>query len=63
VSGIFFLGYLWILVDDRRQGWHDKLARTLVVYHGLDERWSGIPGQAQARWQDLQRGNDTGRVA
>jgi uncharacterized RDD family membrane protein YckC len=62
VSGIFFLGYLWILVDDRRQGWHDKLARTLVVYHGLDKRWSALPGQAQARWQDLQRGNDTGRV-
>ena len=62
VSGIFFLGYLWILVDDRRQGWHDKLARTLVVYCGLDERWSALPGQAQARWQDLQRGNDTGRV-
>lgn len=26
------LGFLWIFVDDRRQGWHDKLARTCVVY-------------------------------
>jgi uncharacterized RDD family membrane protein YckC len=26
------LGFLWILVDDRRQGWQDKLARTIVVY-------------------------------
>jgi uncharacterized RDD family membrane protein YckC len=26
------LGFLWILVDDRRQGWHDKLARTCVIY-------------------------------
>jgi|GEM_PF-496276 len=26
------LGYLWVLIDDRRQGWHDKLARTCVVY-------------------------------
>ena len=25
------LGYLWILIDERRQGWHDKLAGTLVV--------------------------------
>lgn len=25
------LGFLWILVDDRRRGWHDKLARTVVV--------------------------------
>jgi uncharacterized RDD family membrane protein YckC len=27
-----FLGFLWILVDDRRQGWHDKVAGTCVVY-------------------------------
>ncbi len=25
------LGFLWILWDRRRQGWHDKLARTLVI--------------------------------
>jgi uncharacterized RDD family membrane protein YckC len=28
----FFLGFFWILVDDRRQGWHDKIAGTCVVY-------------------------------
>jgi uncharacterized RDD family membrane protein YckC len=27
-----FLGYLWILLGARRQGWHDKLADTIVVY-------------------------------
>jgi uncharacterized RDD family membrane protein YckC len=32
LSGILFLGYLWILFDNRRQGFHDKLAGTLVVY-------------------------------
>lgn len=32
ISAIFFLGYLWILFDNRRQGFHDKLAGTLVVY-------------------------------
>lgn len=32
VSAILFLGYLWILVDNRRQGFHDKMARTLVIY-------------------------------
>lgn len=26
------LGFLWVIVDDRRQGWHDKLAHTCVVY-------------------------------
>jgi uncharacterized RDD family membrane protein YckC len=28
----FLLGYALILVDDRRQGLHDKLARTFVLY-------------------------------
>ena len=32
LSGILFLGFLWVLVDNRRQGFHDKLARSLVVY-------------------------------
>jgi uncharacterized RDD family membrane protein YckC len=26
-----FLGFLWALWDPRRQGWHDKLAQTVVV--------------------------------
>jgi uncharacterized RDD family membrane protein YckC len=25
------LGYLWVAWDDRKQGWHDKLAGTVVV--------------------------------
>ena len=33
VSGLaLFIGFLWVLVDDRGQTWHDKLARTVVVY-------------------------------
>jgi uncharacterized RDD family membrane protein YckC len=27
-----FLGFIWVLIDDQRQGWHDKIARTYVVY-------------------------------
>jgi uncharacterized RDD family membrane protein YckC len=30
-SIVFFLGFLWMLWDPRQQGWHDKLARTIVV--------------------------------
>lgn len=26
------IGFLWIIIDDRRMAWHDKLARTCVVY-------------------------------
>ena len=25
------LGFLWIAIDGRRQGWHDKFARTYVI--------------------------------
>ena len=32
VSAIaFFLGFLWIGWDGRKQGWHDKIAGTHVV--------------------------------
>ena len=27
----FFLGFLWILWDDKKQGWHDKMAGTVVI--------------------------------
>jgi uncharacterized RDD family membrane protein YckC len=32
ISAIFLIGFAWIAVDRRRQGFHDKLARTFVVY-------------------------------
>jgi uncharacterized RDD family membrane protein YckC len=36
LSGIpFFLGFLWCLFDPKHQTWHDKLARTYVVYAPL----------------------------
>jgi uncharacterized RDD family membrane protein YckC len=25
------IGYFWIVIDPRKQGWHDKIVRTLVV--------------------------------
>lgn len=28
---VFGMGWAWAVIDSRRQGWHDKLARTLVV--------------------------------
>ena len=32
ISGIvFFLGFLWIIWDKEKQGWHDKIAGTYVV--------------------------------
>jgi uncharacterized RDD family membrane protein YckC len=31
-----FAGYLLVLVDDRRRGLHDMIARTVVVYEGAE---------------------------
>ena len=27
----FFLGFFWVGIDARKQGWHDKLAGTVVI--------------------------------
>lgn len=37
VSAVLLLGYLWVLIDKRRQGFHDKLAGTLVIYDWPDK--------------------------
>jgi uncharacterized RDD family membrane protein YckC len=29
---VFFLGFFWVIFDNRRQSWHDKLADTRVIY-------------------------------
>ena len=34
VSQLFLLGFIWAVVDDDVQAWHDKMARTIVI----DER-------------------------
>lgn len=58
------LGFLWVLVDDRRQGWHDKLAHTCVIYAwraqqndfllGRIGRWLAGERFRRARKQPLQ---------
>lgn len=35
-----FLGFAWVLVDNRRQGWDDKIAGTFVVYD-----WNARPDE------------------
>ncbi len=44
-----FVGFLWSLIDDRRQGFHDKLAGTCVVY-----TWAARPDERFLAYQ-LQR--------
>ena len=31
--GPIFIGFLWILIDNRRRGWHDKIAGTAVIHN------------------------------
>ena len=32
ISGaVFYLGYIWILIDKRKRGWHDLIAGTVVI--------------------------------
>jgi uncharacterized RDD family membrane protein YckC len=37
LSAILFLGFLWVIVDNRRQALHDKVAGTLVLYSWPEE--------------------------
>jgi uncharacterized RDD family membrane protein YckC len=30
-TAIIFLGYLWMLGDSKKQTWHDKIAKTVVI--------------------------------
>ncbi len=33
ISGmVFYLGFLWAIFDRRKQGWHDKLAGSIVIH-------------------------------
>jgi uncharacterized RDD family membrane protein YckC len=41
LSGLAFgIGFFWIIVDDRRMAWHDKVARTCVIY-----TWAARPDE------------------
>lgn len=41
-SAIFCLGYIWIGFDSKKQGWHDKIAGTVVVVRENIDQSAGI---------------------
>jgi uncharacterized RDD family membrane protein YckC len=63
VSGILFLGYLWVLVDDRRQAFHDKLAGTVVVYSRPREMGLTAPMPIRDRLRDRGRRQEAAQAA
>ncbi|MFW2124742.1 RDD family protein, partial [Acinetobacter ursingii] len=28
---VLFIGLIWVAFDSKKQGWHDKMAKTVVV--------------------------------
>jgi uncharacterized RDD family membrane protein YckC len=36
------LGFLWVAFDKRKQGWHDKLAKTVVIYRKTAQAGSTV---------------------
>lgn len=41
-SLVFCLGYVWIGFDKKKQGWHDKIAGTVVIIREPQESAAGI---------------------
>jgi uncharacterized RDD family membrane protein YckC len=60
ISALFFwLGFIWIAFDQRKQGWHDKIAATLVI-RMRNEPYSEIrpPTQPACTLQPLTDGKE-----
>ena len=43
VSFTLGIGFIWILFDARKQGWHDKMANTVVVKVVPDSSKASLP--------------------
>ena len=41
ISTILYLGFIWTLFDNKRQGFHDKIADTIVTYSWPEGRMRG----------------------
>ena len=54
------IGFLWVLADDRRQGLHDKVAGTCVIYSGRTRRGEPLWNRLT---QAAEEGNGVGTSA
>jgi uncharacterized RDD family membrane protein YckC len=43
------LGLFWVIWDDKRQGWHDKIAKTCVIYDWPAYEQGGVLERMNAR--------------
>lgn len=44
-GSVFLLGFIWILIDDRNRGWHDKILDTYVVDMKESEAMNAASGR------------------
>ncbi|MGP8154325.1 MAG: RDD family protein [Smithella sp.] len=42
VSNIFYLGFIWVAFDKKKQGWHDRIAGTVVIIKERENKTAGI---------------------
>jgi uncharacterized RDD family membrane protein YckC len=42
ISFIYLLGFIWAAFDKRKQGWHDKIAGTVVIIREPQNNTAGI---------------------
>ena len=47
-GSVFLLGFIWILIDDRNRGWHDKILDTYVVDLKESEAMNAASGRQAA---------------
>lgn len=52
ISAIFGLGYLWIIFDKKKQGFHDKLAGTVVIRpaHIYSQKIAALKGKLEEKF-------------
>lgn len=62
---VFYLGYIWILIDDYSRSWHDKILDTYVVDERLTssiEAYNARTAEAYDRIDNTQYNTDTTEV-
>jgi uncharacterized RDD family membrane protein YckC len=42
LSAIFYIGFIWAAFDRKKQGWHDKIAATVVIIRPVESKTAGL---------------------
>ena len=64
-SIVFCLGYIWIGFDKKKQGWHDKIAGTVVIIRETQGSVAGItiPDASPAQGGSARSGDTSGDLS